>query len=182
MNIIEIQFTEMKNTILATSHIVANVLEQSTKFFNGVIVQNLFDAYYVSIFPESKRCQQIALRELDGLRVIDAKYEGKILMVVAVDKKGHYNRFTFAFKDDFKGYDVAEKKNVTFVGLNFTTLDNGMCVHIDEDENIEIFNKLSNAKVVTDSSIDQSMMLYHRGAAVLFAKDNALYSVTMRKP
>ncbi len=182
MNIIEIQFTEMKNKILASSHIVANVLEQSTKFFSGVIVQNLFDAYYVSIFPESKRCQQVALRELDGLRVIDAKYEGKILMVVAVDKKGHYNRFTFAFKDDFKTYEVSEKKNVTYTGLNFTVLDNGLCVHIDEDENIEIFNKLSNAKVVTDDVISNDMLLYHRGATVLFTKENALYSVGMKKP
>lgn len=182
MNIIEIQFTEMGNNILASPHIVANVLEQSTRFFNGVIVQNLFDAYYVSIFPESKRCQQVALRELDGLRVIDAKYEGKILMVVAVDKKGHYNRFTFAFKDDFKTYEVAEKKNVTYTGLNFTVLDNGMCVHIDEDENIEIFNKLSNAKVVTDDVINNDMLLYHKGAAVMFTKDDAIYSVTMKKP
>lgn len=60
MNIIEVQFTEIKNKILASAHIVANVLEQSTRFFSGVIIQNLFDAYYVSIFPESRRCQQIA--------------------------------------------------------------------------------------------------------------------------
>jgi len=182
MNIIEIQFTEMGNRILASPHIVANVLEQSTRFFSGVIVQNLFDAYYASIFPESKRCQQVALRELDGLRVIDAKYDNKIMMVVAVDKKGHYNRFTFAFKDDFKTYEVAEKKNVTYTGLNFTVLDNGMCVHIDEDENIEIFSKLKNAKVVTDDVINQDMLLYHKGAAVMFTKENAIYSMTMKKP
>lgn len=182
MNIIEIQFTEMKNKILASSHIVANVLEQSTRFFSGVIVQNLFDAYYVSIFPESKQCQQIALRELDGLRVIDAKYENKFLMVVAVDKKGHYNRFTFHFKDDYKSYEVSEKKNVTYTGLNFTVLDNGICVHIDEDENIELFNKLSNAKSVTDDVISQDMMLCHKGAQVMFTKENAIYSMSMKKP
>lgn len=182
MNIIEVQFTEMKNTILATSHVVANVLEQSTRFFNGVVIQNLFDAYYVSIFPESKLCYQVALRELDGLRVIDAKYEGKILMVVAVDKKGHYNRFTFVFKDDFKTYEVAEKKNVTYTGLNFTVLDNGLCVHVDEDENIEIFNKLKNAKVITDDVISNDMLLCHKGAQAMFLKDNTVYSVSMKKP
>jgi serine/threonine protein kinase len=182
MNIIEIQFTEMGNRILASPHVVANVLEQSTRFFNGVIVQNLFDAYYVSFFPQSKQCQQVAIRELDGLRVIDAKYDNKIMMVVAVDKKGHYNRFTFAFKDDFKTYEVAEKKNVTYAGLNFTVMDNGVCINIDEDENVEIFNKLSNAKVVTDDVINHDMLLYHKGAAVMFTKDNAIYSVSMKKP
>lgn len=182
MNIIEIEFVEIKNKILASPHIVATVLEQSTKFFNGVIIQNLFDAYYASIFPESKQCQQVALRELDGFRVIDAKYEGKILMVVAVDKKGHYNRFTFAFKDDWKTYDMSKKENITYFNLNFTVLDNGLCVHIDEDENVEIFNKLSNAKVVTDDVIEQDMLLFHRGATTLFTKDNAIYSVTMKKP
>lgn len=182
MNIIEIQFTEIANKILASSHVVANVLEQSTKFFPGVIIQNLFDAYYVSIFPESKQCQQVALRELDGLRVIDAKYENKFLMVVAVDKKGHYNRFTFHFKDDWKNYEVSEKKNVTYTGLNFTVLDNGVCVHIDEDENIELFNKLSNTKVVTDDAISQDMLLYHKGATVMFTKDDTIYSMAMKKP
>jgi len=103
-------------------------------------------------------------------------------MVVAVDKKGHYNRFTFAFKDDFKTYEVAEKKNVTYTGLNFTVLDNGLCVHVDEDENIEIFNKLKNAKVITDDVISNDMLLCHKGAQVMFLKDNAVYSVTMRKP
>jgi len=181
MNIIEIVFTEIKDKIIASPHIVANVLEQATRFYDGVVIQNLFDAYYASIFPMTKNCQQIALRELDGLRVIDAKYEGKILMVVAVDKKGHYNRFTFAFKDDWK-YDIAKKENITYTGLNFTVLDNGVCIHIDEDENIEIFNKLSNAKVVTDDAINNDMLLYHKGAAVLFTKDNAIYSVAMRKP
>lgn len=184
MNIIEVIFTEIKDKIIATPHIVANVLEQATRFYDGVVVQNLFDAYYVSIFPVSKSCQQIALRELDGLRVIDAKYEGKILMVVAVDKKGHYNRFTFAFKDDWKSYDIAKKENITYTGLNFTVLDNGVCVHIDEDENIEIFqiNKLGNAKVVTDDVINHDMLLYHKGATVMFTKEGSIYSVTMRKP
>jgi hypothetical protein len=183
MNIIEIVFTEIKDKIIASPHIVANVLEQATRFYNGLVIQNLFDAYYASIFPMTKNCQQIALRELDGLRVIDAKYEGKILMVVAVDKKGHYNRFTFAFKDDWK-YDIAKKENITYTGLNFTVLDNGVCIHVDEDENIEIFQvgKLGNAKVVTDDVINNDMLLYHKGAAVLFTKDNAIYSVTMRKP
>lgn len=179
MNIIEIQFTEIKNKILASAHIVANVLEQSTRFFSGVIIQNLFDAYYVSIFPESKQCQQVVLRELDGLRVIDAKYEGKILMVVAVDNKGNYNRFTFAFKD-WKTYEVAEKKNVIHFNLNFVSLDNGVCVHIDEDENIEIFNKLNNIKVINDNVIEQDMMLYGKGASVVFTKDNSFYSIKMK--
>ena len=182
MNIIEIQLTEIKNKILASPYIVANVLEQSTKFFNGVIVQNLFDAYYVSIFPQTKQCQQVALRELDGLRVIDAKYDNKFLIVVVADKKGHYNRFTFHFKDDWKSYEVTEKKNVTYMGINFVVLDNGLCVHIDEDENIEIFNKLSNTKVINDDIVDQDMLLYHKGAQVLFTKDNGLYSMSMKKP
>jgi hypothetical protein len=63
-------------------------------------------------------------------------------------------------------------------------LDNGVCIHIDEDENIGIFqiNKMGNAKVVTDDVINNDMLLYHKGAAVMFTKDNAVYSVAMRKP
>ena len=185
MNIIEIQFTEMRNKILASSHVVANVLEQSTRFFNGVIIQNLFDAYYASIFPESKQCQQIALRELDGLRVIDAKYEGKILMVVAVDKKGkkgNYNRFTFAFKDDWNVYDVSKKENITYTGLNFTVMDNHLVIFKNEDNQIEIFNNLNKVKIVDDDIIEHDMLLYHCGATVLFSRNNCFYKISMKKP
>jgi len=181
MNIIEIQFTEMKDRVLASSHIVANVLEQSTKFFSGVIVQNLFDAYYVSIFPQSKQCRQLAIRELDGLRVIDAKYEGKILMMVAVDK-GQYNRFTFAINDDWQTYSVTKKENITYVGLNFVVLDNSICININEDENIEMFQKITNIKIVKDDIVNNGMLLCHKGATALFTKENAIYSVTMKKP
>jgi hypothetical protein len=129
----------------------------------------------------TKNCQQIALRELDGLRVIDAKYEGKILMVVAVDK-GQYNRFSFMFKDNWTGYDVTKKENITYTGLNFTVLDNGVCIHIDEDENIEIFNKLSKVKIINDSSISYDINLYHKGATTMFIRENAIYSIAMKKP
>ena len=181
MNIIEIQFTQIKDKVLASSQVVANVLEQSTRFFDGVIIQNLFDAYYVSIFPLTKQCRQIALRELDGQRVIDAKYEGRILMVMAVDKKGHYNRFIFAFKNDWN-YTFSKKENVTYAALNFTVMDNDICVHIDEEENIEVFHvdKLASVKVITDDAINQDMLLAHKGASVLFTRDNEFYSMKMK--
>jgi hypothetical protein len=184
MDVYQIVFMEMKDKILASSHIVANVLEQSTKLYSGVVIQNLFDAYYVSVFPENKQCQQIAIRELDGQRVIDAKFENRVLMVVSVDRKGIYNKHTFVFKDDWKQYTISKKENITLAGLNFTVLDNGVCVHIDEDENIDIFhvNKPDVVKQIIDDVIDQDMILCHKGANVMFTKENAIYSVTMRKP
>ena len=135
-----------------------------------MIVQNLFDAHYVSLFPESKQCQQIALRELDGNNVIDAKFENRVLMIVAVDKKGHYNRFTFVFREDWKSYTFSKKENITYTGLNFTVLDNGVCIFIDEEENIEIFhvNKPDALKELIDDSIRNDMLLHHKGASVLY--------------
>jgi hypothetical protein len=88
------------------------------------------------------------------------------------------------FKDDWKQYTISKKENITLAGLNFTVLDNGVCVHIDEDENIDIFhvNKPDVVKQIIDDVIDQDMILCHKGANVMFTKENAIYSVTMRKP
>ena len=185
-DILEVVFSEMGNQIFASPSVVGHVMERGTQFFDGVAIQNLFDAYYVSIFPQSRQCYQHGLKDLDGHKLVDAKFEGHVLMVVGVDiKTGLYNRFVFRFSKDWSDFELAQiVKDISYVGLNFTVLDNGICVCLTEEEKIEVFRAEKsggNIKSYDDPVIEGDMILTHRGSTALFTKDKILYSIAVRK-
>jgi serine/threonine protein kinase len=180
-NVLEVDCYEAKDIFVST-HPVANVLEKATQMFDGVVIQNLLGAYFISIFPKSKHHQQINVKELHGYTIIDAKFENGVLMVIG-NKSGKYDRFVFRFDENWE-YDTRIVKDVSYSSLNFTVLDNGVCVCITEDEIVEIFSNKRNSSTITsidDSGIDSSMKLFHKGTKVMFAKGNKLHSMTMRK-
>lgn len=168
--------------VFISVHPIANILEKATQMFDGVVVQNLLGSYFVSVFPESKNHQQIPIKELTGYKLIDAKFEDGVLMVVGVGVNGKYDRFVFRFAEDWT-YDMRVIKDITYSGLNFTVLDNGVCVCITEAEVVEIFSAKKDSasiKEINDPGIDSNMKLFHRGAKVMFAKGDKMFSMTMR--
>jgi hypothetical protein len=178
----EIVFTEIAGQTLTSVYPVANIMELASQVYDGVVIQDLFDAHYASIFPNTKVHRQIALRELDGYKVRDAKYEGRVLMIVAVNQKGQYDRFIYRFDDEFK-HDLRIVPDIVPMGLNFTVLDNGICVCLTEDEKLEIFRCTKGSvgvKVVEDPTIEADMRLTHKGAQTLFIRDNRIYSLSLR--
>jgi hypothetical protein len=73
--------------------------------------------------------------------------------------------------------------DITPTGLNFTVLDNGICVNIDEQERLELFTNDRNsmsAKVVEDNAINGDQHLYKDGNTVLFAHENKLFKMKMK--
>jgi hypothetical protein len=67
--------------------------------------------------------------------------------------------------------------------LNFTVLDNELCVSLNEEEEIEIFSGKKDAtsvKVVKDNVIDSDMRLCHIESQVCFANNTKLYKMSMR--
>lgn len=193
-HILELQFSNESvggKNLVATTFIVANVLERSTTMYDGVVFQNLLGAIWTSIFPDIGSHVQIRIPELDDYKILDAKYERGVLMVVGsklqtIGKAGTYDKFIFRFDDkqNFQSYDVRVIDDITPSGLNFVVLDNGICVHLDEEENIEIFSNKKNSSglnVIDDSEISGDMRLHRMGVKVLVSKGEHLYSLTMKK-
>jgi serine/threonine protein kinase len=183
--ILEVKFIETANNILASADQVGNILEQGTQVFDGVILQNLFDAYYCSVFPNSGEHRQFAVRELDNYKIVDAKYERGLLQIVGVNNKtGKYDRFVIWFEKNWSKYDYLVISDVIFTALNFTVLDNGVCIQINEDENIEIFRVTNptKKKEIDDPVIEADMKLASKGAQAIFTRGNKIYSITMTKP
>lgn len=183
MRILEVLFTEAANTVLASPHVVGTCMEKNVTFYDGVVVQTLFDAYYVSVFPASKECRQFAVRELAGYKIVDAKYDNHVLMIVGVSKAGEYDRFVLRFAPDWSGYDVRKEADITHAGLNFTVLDTGVCVCLNENEDIEIFRSQKGqggVKVYTDPAIKGDMQMARQGSQAIFTRGKELYKISVR--
>lgn len=181
--ILAVSLTEMGagSQVVATSDVVVNVLEHATKLFSGVVLQNLLGSTFVSIFPTAGASVQFRMPELDKVRVVDAKYDGGVLMAL-VGRKGTYDRYVFRV-DDTGAYDVRVVQDVTPSGLNFVTLDSGVCVCLTEDAKLEVFSarKGSSAlRVVEDKTLHGGMRLYKRSGKVLFADGSTLYTLSLR--
>lgn len=178
----EIQFVEPGNSIRAASKVVAQTMPNSTSMHDGCAIQDVLGACYISIFPQSKRCHQIHLKELDGTRIIDAKYDGNIVMVIAY-RNGKYDRIVFLFEDDFKSYKMHQVSDVGPVGLNFVVTPKGVCANLNENEEIELFRNKPPLKIniYDDPALSGDMKLAKHGTQVLFARANVLYSIELKK-
>jgi hypothetical protein len=88
----ELEFVELPAGIRCTLRPVGNVMENATQLFPGVAVQSLLGAWHVSVFPRPGTCYPVRIRELDGYRVVDAKFDHNVLMVVG-SRAGQYDRF-----------------------------------------------------------------------------------------
>lgn len=183
-NIFEISFIEQYQTLIATTTSVATIMPNATTFYQGVAVQDMFGTLMFSVFPEAGHHRQIRIDELGDYRIIEAKYERNVLMVLAVKREtGQYDRFVIRFSKDWASYDTRIIENVTPTGINFTVLLKGICVCLTEEEKIEIFSNQKDSasvKSIDDPVIEADMRLCHAGDQVRFAKGEKIYSFAVK--
>lgn len=185
-SIVEIQLNELAGSIIPSFNVVGQVLENSSMCFDGVVIQNLVGAYYASIFAKPGACYQVRLPELAGYKILSAKFDKNILMVMtAANATGKKDVFIYKFAEEnnYSAYTLDKIDDVpAYYALNFVVLDSGVCVSInDKDEQIEVFTAKSTIKkLVKDDAVDGSMRLYKDGARLLFSDANQLYAAKLK--
>ena len=178
----EVEFLETPGRLLATLRTVGTVLEQATQLFEGVALQSLVGAWYASLLPQRGLCHQVRLAELDGFQVLDAKFQSGVLMVLAA-QNGLFQKLIFRFSADYAAHDTRTMPAVAAPALNFTVLTQGMCLHLTESEELELFPARMNApglKVVADPALASDCRLLSDGTQALFARAETLYRFAMR--
>jgi len=178
--ILEMQFLGTDHNPIATAKVVGSVMEKATQLFSGVAIQNMLGTYYASIFPKEGLCVQCKLDSLQGYQIIDAKFEGGVLMIVGA-KKGKYDRFMFVIEKNEVTQSRASS-DIQSYGLNFTVLDNGICVSITDTEDVEVFSvkNINKVKVIQDKVINGGMRLFHDGNTVMFSDGKKMFSLKMK--
>lgn len=167
----EVALTDAGSQVLATLKVVCNVMPHATHLFSGVAIQSMLGATFVSLFTGPGEAQQVRVKELDTFRVVDAKYDRGVLMVLT-EKAGKYDRQVFRFEADGT-YDIRVVADVSSgQSLNFVTLDNGVCVCMNEDEKLELFSARkgsSSIKTVEDKTLSGALTLArHEGSLVAY--------------
>jgi hypothetical protein len=181
--VLEVEFAELNTkTIVTASHVVASVMERASRLYEGCCIQSMLGSVFVSLFQRPKAGYQVRIPELDAYKVVDAKFDGGVLMVVGA-KAGKYDRLIFRFDAEFATYDLRTIADVTPSGLNFVTLASGVCVSITEDEKIEAFaarKGSAGVKVVDDPAIGNDMRLLKVGGKAGFERAGRVYTMTLK--
>lgn len=156
---------------------VANVLDKATRFYEGVVIQDLLGSYYASLFPDTGLSFQLGLPDLKGHKIIDAKFDFRVLMVISF-KEGRYLKTIYKLNSEYKITHKRTIEDISLISINFVTLPSGVTAHIQEDGKLELFS-LNNDQIKTISSdkISLDMRLFKRSNFVLFSKENKMYRV-----
>jgi hypothetical protein len=176
----EIEFIEMKGSdIKSVARVIGGVMESATYIGSGVVIQNILGRFVISVFPNPKTNYQIPIPELDGSKIVDAKYDSQVLVVIS-SKHGKYDKFIIKFDNNYKKYSFIKTEDIHYCGINFVVLESGVTIHINESEEVEIFHNAKDAsavKVINSDTIDGNMRLFKDGSKVIFSKGNRLFSL-----
>jgi hypothetical protein len=180
----EIAFSELsKNRIVPILHTYWNILPKSSRTLDGFLIQEGLDKIYIYIPVPSKHwCLIKQIRELEGYKIIDGKYENGVCMIIG--KKGYtYDKIVLRISEDGT-YDCRIINDISNDSINFVVLDNGVCASFMDDHTLELFHNkpnLSDIKSITDTGIDSSMKLWKDGVRLLFSKKNNLFIIKLKR-
>lgn len=182
--ILEVEFAELADdkVIVTASHCVADVLSMASRLYEGCAIQNMLGSAFVSLFPRSHAGYQVRVKELDAYRLVDAKFDGKVLMTLGA-KAGKYDRLIFRFDDEYTSYDLRVFPDITPTGLNFITLTSGICVSLTEEEHLEAFSSRKDAtgtRLVEDPVLGNDMRLFKVAGAAGFARGDKVYKMSLK--
>jgi serine/threonine protein kinase len=182
--VLEVEAKYLAGKLTAITKPVANVTRNSTSMFDGIVVQNMLGTWWTTSFPKAGQSFQNRIQELDGQRIIDAKHRRGILMVIG-QKDGKYNRFIYIAHPITNKFSlINQESNISYHGINFTVLDNGVCVLIDENEDILLFPSNLPLNIITkkiqDPIISSNMLLCNRGLEAFFLHDETLKKISMK--
>jgi serine/threonine protein kinase len=165
--------------ILHTMKPISNIFDSATKLYSGVAIQDILSKCWVVIPYQTGKCFNGPVTELNNLRIIDAKFEHHILIVVA-EKDAQYHRYVICFNDTMSGYTCRIENDVHDTTVNFTCLSNGICVHLADDDTLEVFRTNDKVKEVKDPPITTDMRLLNDSTGIVFVNKNGLYSLKLK--
>jgi hypothetical protein len=174
--------TDAGSNVVASTQVAGTCLPHATRLYEGVAMQNLLGRTYATIFPRPGATYPVAIEELDEYKIVEAKFDGGVLMVLGA-KQGTYDRLVFRFNERYDSYDLRVVADVTPAGLNFVTLDTGVCVCMTEEDHLELFSaRMGSAgmKQIEDPVLGADMRLLRRGGQIAFPRGNKVLGMAMR--
>jgi hypothetical protein len=172
-------FVKMGEKTLVRTQAVDNVSEFTSQLYPGLVVQDLLGKLWVTIpYAPGKSCSR-AIPELNGYRIIDARNEKNVCVLVG-EKQNTYYRFILTFTADFAAYSVRTEADIAYEGINFTVLENGLCILLSGADELQVF-KGNEVHKFENPPIDANMRMFTKSGGVFFLNGNSVFSFRMVK-
>jgi len=188
-DLIETRFMDsnQNSSSLLVTKTVWTISENSSQIFKNIIVQDILGSmHYFIPMPSKNHVKMRRVFELDGCKVLDAKYELNVVVFsIFVRKTLEYKLLVLTEDNSINNYGSYKARFINTVGyseVNFVTLDNGVVILIYDDQ-MEIFRNdpsIKQVKIIKDKELSSGMTLCKRGVSTRFFTDNKLYSIGMR--
>jgi len=153
----------------------ANIFGSACSFFDGVVVQDVLGKCRLAIPDKDDDFVNIAVPELDGVRVIDAKYIRGTCVLIA-EKSGKITRYVLTFSSSRSNYHVRTAETDIGDSADFIMKSYGLCVSPVEGGDLETWSG-DQSKIFKKSPIPMGSLMYTEHGKTMFAVDNKLYSV-----
>jgi hypothetical protein len=153
-----------------------NVSVNATTVYDGCVIQNLLGRLLLTLPYKEDGCFSKQIPQLDGYRLIDCKSERTVTVIIA-EKSGQYDKFIIVFTKDYSDFDIRIIKDVAVNTINFTTMENGVCLMLNEDGDLEMFVNNQKVEVLKDAPFDNSMKLFNTADGVFFINNTTIHKI-----
>ena len=173
----ELELTVIGRPILSVGK-TWGVLTNSTRWFDGVGIQDAMGSTFVVAPFSSDSCTQTRVKELDGIKPVAAKAGNRFISIIGLDKNGQYKKIELAFDKDYTGYKVWQG-GADGPELNMAIKPSGSVATIVEDTRIVIFVPGGKVTKVEDKDLTTQMALFTWGDKVVYILNGSVWSVGM---
>lgn len=174
----ENSFSKLGGKTIHSCRHSASVMDLSTKMFNGVIVQDVLGQVYLTIPYAKGLCQNIHIDNLTGYRILDAKSEKSICVIMA-EKNGKYDRIILTFDQNHEKYVERIDADVNYIDVNLTVMPNGVAILALEDS-VEIF-KDNNINKIENPPFDSTKRIYNISGVIYYVDGREIHTVKVKK-
>lgn len=174
--LVENSFTLLAGRIVHRTNEIENISNFTAVVYDGCVIQDLLGKKYLTLPYAKGRSFSKYLPQLDGFRVIDAKSEKNVTVILA-EHGGVYHRFIVMFDSKFLGFDVREVKDVAFDTINFTVLTNGTCILLSAPTELEMFTTTKHCETLSDPPFDSTMRLFSTPDGAFFVNGNTVHQI-----
>ena len=173
---VENSFTSFGNKIIHNISEIENVLASSAMICDGCVIQDLLGKKYLTLPYKKGSSFSKYIPQLDGFRIISAKSD-KTVTVVLAEKAGIYHRFVIVFDKKYSDLKIRETKDVAYDEINFAVMDNGLCVLLASDTELELFATADQCEVLNNPPFDATMKLFTTPDGIFFINGNSIHQI-----
>jgi hypothetical protein len=155
---------------------IENVSSLSAKMFDGCILQDLLGKKYLTLPYEVGKAWSKYMAFLDGYRVVDAKADQNVVVIVA-EKKGKYDRFVIVFSKAYTEMDVKKDEDIAYNGINFATMPNGLSILMTSDDEIRLFRDAKASETLSNPPFDSAMKLFITSDGFHFINGTSIHQI-----